>query len=255
MDCSIIGVMAKTTTKLALITGAARRVGREFALHLAQKGYNIAIHYSTSTEEARECQELVEKKGVRAILVQAELDDDAQMKKIIPAVNDKMGEISVLINNASVYHTQNFMDTSHEQFRNDLAVNFSAPFFLTQDFARQVNTEDGNAVVINLIDAGHNNLAQEYFLYHLSKQALYHFTLLAARSLAPKIRVNAIAPGPVLPPPGKDMEYLANVAKNSPIGVVSPPSSLARGLDYLLSSPTVTGQVMYIDSGTHLRYH
>lgn len=245
------------TAKVALITGAAQRIGRALTVHLATQGYDIAIHYNNSRQEAEECQRLVQSSGGvrRAMVIQANLDDSKQVTKLIPTVNAELGEISLLLNNAAVFNSEKFLDTTREQFEHDFAINFKAPFFLAQNFARQVSSSNpGEAMIVNLGDSAHERITSNYFLYRLSKQALHHFTLLAAKELAPLIRVNAIAPGPALPPPDKDESYLKNVASKTPLGIASPPNSLVQGLDYLLTAHTVTGQVLYIDSGMHLSH-
>ena len=249
--------------KLALITGAAQRVGRALALYLAKlpddEAFDIAIHYNNSEKEARECCEQIKaaNKQCRTMAVRARLEDMDDVAKLIPQVNAELGELSLLINNAAVFHPQNFLDTKPEQLRDDLMVNLQAPFRLAQDFAKQAKsastTSPGSAMIVNLLDATCERLASDYFLYHLSKQGLKHFTLQAAKSLAPAIRVNGIAPGPALPPPGKDQAHLDKIVKATPLGVASPPESLTEGLGYLLRSPTVTGQILYIDSGMHLQ--
>ncbi|MBE8182874.1 MAG: SDR family NAD(P)-dependent oxidoreductase [Candidatus Portiera sp.] len=239
--------------KVALITGAATRLGRAMALHLAAKGYNLCIHCNSSKADAEECQRLAQEQGVEAMIIAANLSQDDEVAKIIPEVNAKLGEISLLINNASVFHSQKFKDTSKEQFTTDLAINLKAPFFLTQSFAAQATQKfAGEYLIVNITDSVHNKLSSNHFLYKISKHALDHFTMQAAKELAPQIRVNAIAPGPALPPPGKDTQYFDQIAKNTPLGIASPPETLLDGLDYLMQAKSVTGQVLYIGSGMHL---
>lgn len=241
--------------KVALVTGAATRVGRAMALHLAAKGYDIGIHCNSSKTAAEECQKLVEEQGVKATIVVANLADDEQVASIIPKVTAELGELSVLINNASVFNPQKFIDTSPEQFTQDLAINLKAPFFLTQQFAKQItaNQAAGEYLVVNMLDSMHASLVSNHFIYRMAKHSLHHLTMLAAKELAPQIRVNGIAPGPALPPPGKDEAHLDKVTKATPLGITSPPDTLVAGLDYLLGAKTVTGQVLYIGSGMHLQ--
>lgn len=239
--------------KVALVTGAATRLGRAMALHLASKGYDICIHCNSSKKDAEECQKLVKEYGVETMIVVANLAQDDEVAKIVPTVNAKLGEISLLINNASVFNQQSFMDTSMQQFTADLAVNLKAPFFLIKDFATQVkNQPAGELLVVNVTDSVHDKLTSDHFLYRVSKQALHHLTMMTAKELAPQVRVNALAPGPALPPPDKNEHYLSQIAKNTPLGIASPPSTLLHGLDYLIEAKSVTGQVLYIGSGMHL---
>ncbi len=251
--------------KVALITGGATRLGRAITLHLASRGYNLCIHCNSSTAEAKVCQGLARDLGVEAIIQVANLAQDDAVAKIIPAVNDKLGEISLLINNASVFNPQDFAATDRHQFTADMAVNLKAPFFLTQDFASQVSKKTPDTppeqtstqsttdpLVVNITDGTHSKLTSKHFLYRITKDSLHHFTMMAAKELAPTIRVNGLAPGPALPPPDKDEKHLERVIKSSPLGIASPPETLLHGLDYLISARTVTGQVLYIDSGMHL---
>lgn len=246
---------------IAFITGGAKRIGREMALALAKNGYDLAIHYNNSEKNAQECQRLIEKLGQKCIIIKGNLYQQEQAKRIIAQIGSELGIISLLINNAAVFNPQFFLDTDQTQFDYDMGVNLRAPFFLTQQFARQVlnNTNkkyyakgDKNFMVVNMLDSSHTKLRKNYFLYQLSKDALYSFTLLAAKSLSPHIRVNAIAPGPVLAPPGKSSNHLQKVALATPLGIASPPDTIVSGLEYLLNAKTVTGQILYISSGMQL---
>ena len=201
--------MNPAMNKTALITGGAKRLGREMAVALAARGYDLAVHYNSSLAEARECQKLVEQHNKKCITIQGELTDDAACKNIFDEARSSLGTISLLINNASVFNSQGFMQTDSTQFDKDVGLNLKAPFFLTQDFASQIydnsSTKSSAAedlpkdfqkdlMVVNMLDCNHAKLREDYFLYHLTKNALHHFTLMAAKELAPNIRVNAIAP-------------------------------------------------------------
>ena len=249
--------------KTALITGGAKRLGREMAVALTARGYDLAIHYNNSLTEACECQKLVERHNKKCITIQGELTDDAACKDIFDEACSSLGTISLLINNASVFNPQGFMQTDSAQFDKDVGINLKAPFFLTQNFARQIydnsstkssTTEDfpKDLMIVNMLDCNHAKLREDYFLYHLTKNALHHFTLMAAKELAPNIRVNAIAPGAALPPPHKDDAHLQKVSSTAPLGIASPPDTITHGLEYLLDAKTVTGQVLYVASGMQL---
>ena len=263
--------MNPAMNKTALITGGAKRLGREMAVALAARGYDLAVHYNSSLAEARECQKLLEQHNKKCITIQGELTDDAACKKIFDEARSSLGTISLLINNASVFNSQGFMQTDSAHFDKDVGINLKAPFFLTQDFARQIydssSTKSSAAedspphfqkgfqkdlMVVNMLDCNHAKLREDYFLYHLTKNALHHFTLMAAKELAPYIRVNAIAPGAALPPPHKDDAHLQKVSSTAPLGIASPPDTITQGLEYLLDAKTVTGQVLYVASGMQL---
>jgi len=236
------------TKGAALVTGAAKRIGRAFVLFLARQGYDIALHYNSASPEQKETSRLIEKEGVSCLPIQADLA--SQHNSLFPLINKNLGPCTLLINNVSVFRPGSFMATSEDQFDSDMAVNLRAPFFLSQDFANQAPK---GSQIINMLDCRITRVTTSHFVYNLSKVALYQFTLMAAKELAPHIRVNGIAPGPALPPPDKNEEHLAKVVDLAPLGIASPPATLVQGLGYLLAAQTVTGQVLFVDSGLHLR--
>lgn len=242
--------MSARDRRLALITGGAKRIGKEFALFLARQGYDIALHYNSATKEQEETKTLIEREGVACLPLQADLANQREVASLFPIINEKLGPCALLINNVSVFRFVSFMDTSATQFDSDMAVNLRAPFFLSQAFASQT---PAGGQVINMLDCRVTGITTSHFVYSLSKSALYHFTLMAAKELAPRIRVNGIAPGPALPPPGKSEEHLAKVVGMAPLGVASPPATLVQALAYLLEAETVTGQLLFVDSGLHLK--
>ncbi len=236
------------TRGTALVTGGAKRIGKAFVLFLARQGYDIALHYNSASQEQKETTRLIEKEGVACLPIQADLTN--QQSLLFPLINKNLGPCTLLINSVSVFRPGSFMNTSKAQFDSDMAVNLRAPFFLSQDFAKQAPK---GSQIINMLDCRISRVTTSHFVYSLSKVALYQFTLMAAKELAPHIRVNGIAPGPALPPPDKDEEHLAKVVDMAPLGIASPPATLVQGLAYLLEAQTVTGQVLFIDSGLHLK--
>lgn len=233
---------------IALVTGGAKRIGRAFVLFLARQGYDIALHYNSAGKEQEETSRLIEKEGVACLPIQADLA--SQRDSLFPLINKNLGPCTLLINNVSVFRPGSFMATSRAQFDFDMAVNLTAPFFLSQDFAKQAPKA---SQIINMLDCRIAHISTSHFVYSLSKAALYQFTLMAAKELAPHIRVNGVAPGPALPPPDKDEEHLTKVVNLAPLGIASPPATLVQGLAYLLEAQTVTGQVLFVDSGLHLK--
>ena len=248
--------------KVALVTGAVKRIGRSLAVCLAKRGYAVALHYHRSEEMAERTLAELKKYSPNSECFRADLSSAAEVADLIPRVVRSMGSADILINNVSVFNPPDFMRTTEEQFDYDMTVNFRTPFFLSQAFAKQVlgeseqndRTERTNALIVNILDTriAPGKVAKNYCVYTLGKQALHHLTRITARSLAPAIRVNALAPGPALPAPGASAADFDAVVRASPLRVPSPPESLAAGLGYLLDAKTVTGQVLYIDSGQHL---
>ena len=247
----------------AIITGAANRLGRAMALHLADLGYNVVVHYFSSAKAADELVSLIEKKGKKSVCLQADLLDNKSVKSLIPRASAAIGgPLSVLVNNASIFEYDNLETTTEESWSRHIGSNLYAPFFLTQIFARQVsdiifdnnNEPIAGAVVVNMIDQRVKKLTPEFMSYTISKMGLWAFTQTAAQALAPKIRVNAIGPGPTLRGARQSESHFLK-QRNSTIlerGVNS--EDVANALEFIVKSPTVTGQLFCIDSGQHLNW-
>lgn len=235
-------------SKAALITGGGKRLGKAISLSLAEKGYDIAIHYNHSDIEAKETADLIREKGKQCEIFQSDLSDIKQVRTLIPRVFETFPECSILVNSASIFEDVGFQDVTEEIFDRDLNINFKAPFFLSQDFSKGQNAE----LIINMLDMRINKIETQHFSYNLSKKALRDFTLMAAKELGPKIRVNGICPGPILPPPDKDIKYLEKIAENTPLKKPGNPYYIIAAVKYLLDNDFVTGQCLFVDGGQHL---
>jgi NAD(P)-dependent dehydrogenase (short-subunit alcohol dehydrogenase family) len=234
--------------KSALITGGAKRLGQAISLSLAERGYDIAVHYNSSEKEANETAEAIREKGRRAGVFQANLSDINQVRALIPSVFEVFPECSVLVNSASIFENVGFNDVTENIYDRDFTTNFKAPFFLTQDFSKRESSE----IIINMLDMRVNKIETEHFSYNLTKKLLRDFTLMAAKVLGPKIRVNGICPGPILPPPDKDIVYLEKIAKNTPLKKPGSPDYIIKAVNYILDNDFVTGQCLFVDGGQHL---
>lgn len=232
----------------ALITGGAKRIGREIAISLAHKGYDIALHYHTSAQDAHRTADDIRRLGRTCVLLEADLADIEQVLALMPATLQALPHCGLLINNASVFDRCEFLETTGDLFNRQMDVNFRAPFFLAHDFAKRV----GKGHIINLLDTKIAKTSLPYFAYSLSKKALAEFTKMAAKALAPNIRVNGICPGPMLPPEGQDMDYLLKLAPTVPLGHVGDPQIVASAVQYLVENEYVTGQWLFVDGGQHL---
>ena len=232
----------------ALITGGARRIGRALALALAEDGWDLAIHYRTSAADVEETLDEVRALGVSAAALEGDLGDLETIESLVESAFEALPELQLLINNASLFPAGSLADTTPEQWDRVMDVNLRAPFILTQRFARLV--ESGN--VINLLDAAVNRGRGAFAAYSVGKAGLELLTRLAAREFAPSIRVNAIAPGPVLPPPGKGKEHLMKVARRFPLGTPVSIDDIVAAMRYLVENGSVTGEVLYVDGGEHL---
>jgi len=235
-------------SKAALITGGGKRLGKEISLSLADWGYDIAVHYNHSDREAKETAELIRGKGRRCEIFQSNLSDIKQVRTLIPTVFEVFPECSILVNSASIFENIAFNDVTEEILERDFNINFKAPFFLSQDFSKGRDAE----LIINMLDMRVNKIETEHFSYNLSKKALRDFTLMAAKELGPKIRVNGICPGPILPPPDKDIGYLEKIAENTPLKKPGNPEYIITAVKYILDNPFVTGQCLFVDGGQHL---
>ncbi|MCG8490710.1 MAG: SDR family oxidoreductase, partial [Sneathiellales bacterium] len=183
--------------KNAVITGASRRIGRAIVIQLAKAGWNIALHYKGSEQEARELAAAIEAMGRKSALIKADLEKPEEARKLISEASERLGTLTGLINNASVFEPDDIKSLNIESFSRHLNTNLLAPVLLTQAFAAQISNQKGN--IVNLTDQRVINLRPDFQSYTLSKSALWTFTQTAAMELAPTIRVNAIAPGPTLP--------------------------------------------------------
>ena len=238
-----------TDRKAILITGAARRLGRENALYLAQAGYDIIIHYHRSEADARSLQRDIVDQGVQAHLLQAELGLKTDYMALVAQAKQLAANLYGLVHNASIFEQANFAQTSIEQYDRYMDLHVKAPFFLTQAFASQVK----EGAVITMLDTYITKYSQRYFTYLLSKKALAEMTRMLARELAPAIRVNAIAPGIILPS-GDDLGEQAMQEKQAmiPLRKLGEPQDIAQTLHWLLTQDYLTGQILYIDGGEQL---
>jgi pteridine reductase len=236
--------------KTALITGAAKRVGKVLAVHLAGKGWNLALHYHSSEAEALHFRnELANSFPEQQFeLFKANLSKTHEVEQLIPEVIRKMFNIDLLINNASVFEPAPLLETSTDFFDQQMNVNFRAPFILTRDFASSI----GTGVIINFVDTRVVNNKSNFAAYSLSKKALWELTKMAAFEFGPVIRVNAIAPGLTLPPEDKDDNYLSKLAEKIPMKRPGGLDPILKSLDYILENDYLTGQLLFCDGGENL---
>jgi pteridine reductase len=235
----------------AIVTGGAKRVGKALALGLAERGYDIGLHYNSSEKDANDTKKEIEKLGGVCHLLQADLLQAHAIADLIDTASKRLSNISLLINNASLYEQVDFLQTESSLLEKNLAIHVVAPFLLTQQFAK--TCQSGN--VINIVDTMINRCQGSHFAYLLSKKTLFDFTKMAARALAPTIRVNAIAPGSTLEPlDDLDSNYMERRARHIPLKLKGDPHYLLAGVDYLLSNAFVTGECLFIDGGAHIEF-
>lgn len=234
--------------RVALVTGGAVRIGRAIALELAGHGCGIVVHYRRSAGPAAELCRALERMCLPAWRVKADLSTAAGCEQLVADAREQAGRLDLLVNNAAVFHKQRLLDITEKALRAEFDTNLFAPILLTRAFAKAAR----RGRIINLLDrrvAGHDPSCIPYLL---TKKALAAFTTSAALALAPRFTVNAVAPGPVLPPPGRGADYLRDRAGRIPLGRPVPPEEVARAVAYLAQASAVTGQVLYVDGGQHL---
>lgn len=235
--------------RTALITGASKRIGRETALALAEQGANIVIHFNRSDTEARRLAQELEKKGVRAWTVQTDFRCPDEYRSLIARARSMAGELDILINNASIFPAETLAELAWSRFSADMEVNAWAPLTLSRDFAQRV---DGDSI-INLHDTHLEGFDFGHAGYILSKHVLAELTRMMALAFAPRVTVNAVAPGLILPPLGADESYLESHSHALPLQRHGRPLDIAEAIVFLLRSDFITGQVLYVDGGRHLQ--
>ncbi len=237
--------------RCALITGAARRIGRALALALAEDGYDIAIHYRSAAGDAESLAEEIGGLGRRSTLLAADLAKEAEVEGLIARATDALGPVGVLINNASTFEMDRVEDATRESWDRHLEPNLRAPFLLTQRFAAAL-PEDRQGAVINLLDQRVWSLTPYFVSYTVSKSALWALTRSLALALAPRVRVNAIGPGPTLPSPRQSEAHFAQQVAGVPLKCGPSLDEVARTARFILSASSMTGQMIALDGGQHL---
>ena len=240
--------MADPSRKNLLITGGAKRLGRGIALAGAALGYHVAIHYHTSESAAARLAEEIRGLGVFAAPFSGDLADPTTAKPLFGAVTEKIGPVSLLVNSASIFRPSRLLDFSLEELDEEVRVNAFSPLLLCREMAAQA--EPG--AIVNILDSRMNSYDDTHVAYHLSKRMFYDMTRMLAIELAPRIRVNAVAPGLILPPNGSDADYLETHRNENPLKRHGSVEEIADAVFFLAQSPFVTGQTIFVDGGRHL---
>ncbi len=235
------------TSKSALITGSGVRIGRAIALGLADAGMKVVVHYHSSATQADEVVRTIRERGGEAASIQADLRDMTDIERLAREAAEIFGGIDVLVNNASVFPAESLDAVTEPIWDETMAVNLKAPFFLMQKLAPGMRQRGG--VVVNLADLAGIQAWKSYSAHGISKAGLIHLTRSAARTLAPEIRVVAIAPGTVLPPDDFPQEAVEHLAATTPVKRNGTPEDVVEAVLYLLRADFVTGEVLVIDGG------
>jgi len=239
--------------RAALITGGGKRLGRAIALALAESGFSIAIHCHTGRAAAEETAAGIRALGVRAAILQADLADETAVARLLPDAAAAIGPVGVLVNNASTFERDEWDDASRASWDAHLEPNLRAPFLLMQHFARDL-PPDAHGLVINMLDQRVWSLTPHFVSYTLSKAGLWALTQTMALALAPRIRVNAIGPGPALPSPRQTAAQFAAQCASVPLAIGTTPEEVGEAALALLALRSVTGQMLALDGGQHLQW-
>ncbi|QCO56137.1 SDR family oxidoreductase [Pseudorhodobacter turbinis] len=245
----------------ALVTGAGRRLGRAMALYLASRGHDVAVHYATSQEEAEAVVAEITAMGRRATALQADLLEEAETETLIQRAAEGLdGPLTVLVNNASIFDYDTIQSATRQSWDRHIGSNLRAPFVLTQGFAAQAlpaipdaNGEQlAQSLIVNMVDQRVRKLTPEFMTYTLAKMGLWALTQTTAQALAPRVRVNAIGPGPTMIGARQSQNHFTRQRENTVLGRGANPSDVTAALGYFLDAPAVTGQLLCVDGGQHL---
>ena len=247
----------------ALVTGAGKRLGRAMALYLAQRGYDVAVHYAASQADADKAVTEIIALGRRAIALQADLLIEAETEMLIPRATAALGgPLTLLINNASIFEYDSITSATRTSWDRHIESNLRAPFVLTQCFAAQAppsiadenNEPAAQAMILNMIDQRVLKLTPEFMSYTIAKMGLWALTQTAAQALAPHIRVNAIGPGPTLQGLRQSADHFTKQRASTVLGRGVNVSDITAALGFFLDAPAVTGQLICVDGGQHLAW-
>jgi NAD(P)-dependent dehydrogenase (short-subunit alcohol dehydrogenase family) len=243
--------MTTQNSKTALVTGASQRIGRAIAISMAADGWQIAVHYNTSAADANKVVQEISEAGGKAIAVPADLADETAVSALIPDIGQQLGPVSAVINNASIFEEDTVETATKHSWDSHMAINLRAPFLLTQGLAEN-RPKNEKANIINIVDQRVKNLTPYFSSYTLSKSALWTLTQTSAAALAPDIRVNAIGPGPTLPSVRQSQEQFDRQVALTPLQAQVDPEEICQAVRFILATPSMTGQLLALDSGQHL---
>lgn len=250
MDASTI---PPAIPRVALVTGAAQRLGRAIALTLADGGFDVGVHCHASVVAAEATAEAIRARGRRAAVLRADLRQEAEAEALLPAAQAALGPVGVLVNNASTFERDEWDTASRASWDLHMEANLRAPFVLMQHFARALPPAAEGAIV-NLIDQRVWSITPHFVSYTVSKAGLWALTQSMALALAPRIRVNGIGPGPALPSRRQTEAQFARQSASVPLGRGTSPEEVARAVVAILGLPAMTGQMLALDGGQHLQW-
>ncbi|MFV9673172.1 MAG: SDR family oxidoreductase [Acidimicrobiia bacterium] len=238
--------------RTGIVTGGGVRVGRAIALGLARAGVDVFIHYNRSAEPAERTAAEARELGVRAAVGSVDLSDPSKAMELIELAERSLGTPSILVNSASGFPSDTISDVTVDAWRSTLDLTLASPVFATQAFANAL-PEESNGAVVNITDVRTQTPYREHFSYVVAKGGIDTFTKTAALQLAPRIRVNAVALGVILPPPNENDDYAARLAADLPLARVGGTEPVVAAVLSLLENDFITGEIVRVDGGGHLR--
>ncbi len=239
--------------RAALVTGGARRIGRAIALALAEAGFAVAVHCRASRAEAEATAAEVRARGVNAAVLTADLAEEESVRSLLPSATAALGPIGVLVNNANTFERDEWHDATRASWDRHMEPNLRAPFVLMQHFARAL-PEHADGVIINMLDQRVWSITPHFVSYTLAKAGLWALTQSMALALAPRIRVNAIGPGPTVPSPRQTAAQFARQAESVPLRHGTSPEEIGAAVVTVLALQSLTGQMLALDGGQHLQW-
>ncbi len=249
--------------RAALVTGGARRLGKAMALGLAKRGAAVAVHFFSSSDEAAATVALIRDAGGHSVPVKADLLDEDTCRGLVAHAAEGLGQpLDVLINNASIFEHDSIETATADSWNRHMMSNLRAPFVLMQEFAPQAPKADQdpfgelhpNAAIINIVDQRVRKPTPEFMTYTLAKMGLWNLTRIGAAALAPDIRVNAIGPGPTVRAERQSEEHFRSQRSATPLRRGASRDEIVAAMNFLLDSPSVTGQLICPDGGQHLAW-
>jgi NAD(P)-dependent dehydrogenase (short-subunit alcohol dehydrogenase family) len=239
------------TVSAALVTGAGKRIGRAIALSLGRQGWKVAVHYHSSRAEAEKVADEIRTGGGAAMTLRADLSHEDEVLPLLPQAEAALGPVTLLVNNASVFEMDRIETVTREAWDRHIETGLRAPLVLIQEMARRL-PEGAKGNVVNMLDERVWAPTPYFLSYTVAKAGLWMLTRTLALALAPRIRVNGIGPGPTLPSPRQSEEQFAEQWRRMPLRRGTTPEEIARAVEFILSSPAMTGQMIALDGGQHL---
>jgi NAD(P)-dependent dehydrogenase (short-subunit alcohol dehydrogenase family) len=238
-------------TGTILVTGGAKRLGRAIVLDLARHGFHVALHYNSSEKEARATAADAMTAGVKVALLKADLARESETETLVERAVAELGPLTGLINSASVFENDSWYSVTRASWDHHLETNLRAPFVLSQAFAHQI-ARDGTGAIVNIIDQRVLKPTPQFLSYSLSKAGLKWLTTTLAQALAPKVRVNAVGPGPTMINARQSQTDFARQREATVLGRGAEPQDVCEAVRYLIGASSVTGQMIAVDGGQHL---